>query len=382
MPARATIAITPAPVKWARESAGLSVERAAKRAGVRPERLTEWEAREARPTPRQLESLADACKRPVAAFFLPAPPSEPPLPLDFRVLPAAERSALSPITLIAIRRARRLQRVYADLGDDTTVTAPTLPRLRLAQDSERAGSAVRELLGVPFDAAAGREPHDILSLWREAIERVGVLTFQFEMPLREVRGFSLTDGTPAIMLNTKDGPLPRVFTLLHELTHLLPQRPGLCNPDERIEVRQVDAVEVFCNAVAGACLVPADALLARPKVTAHRRGQARLEDVVRDGIATFGVSRYVILRRLRTARVLAEAQYQRTLETWGAQVQMPRKSRGGPAPAVRTVSELGRNFVSRVLRAHERQQITGADVADYLSIRLKHLPRVQALVAA
>ena len=395
MPSRATIAVAPTLVKWARVSAGLTVQKAARRAGIKAARLTEWEeTAEARTTPRQLERLADACKRPVAAFFLPAPPTEPPPPLDFRIRPTADRPALSSTTLIAIRRTRRLQRLYADLDGDTRA-AKTLPRLRLTDDPERAGGVMRAMLRVPPEASAGREPHEVLNLWRAAVEQRGVLVFQFGMPIREVRGFSLTDGVPAIVLNTKDHPHPRVFTLVHELTHLLVRQPGLCNPDEAIDVRQAirtlggetgrpfDAVEVFCNAVAGACLVPLDALLARPLVQAFQRERARLEDVVRDGVATFGVSRYVILRRLHTARALSQARYDQTVEVWRAEAgrAVPRRKRGGPAPAQRVVSELGRSFVSRVLRAHERQEITGADVADYLSIRLKHLPRVQALVA-
>ncbi|HET9315219.1 MAG TPA: helix-turn-helix transcriptional regulator, partial [Vicinamibacteria bacterium] len=67
---------------WAREAAGLTPQAAAKKIGVSPKKLAQWETPGAaeRPTPRQLEKLADAVKRPVATFFLPAPPVEPPLP--------------------------------------------------------------------------------------------------------------------------------------------------------------------------------------------------------------------------------------------------------------------------------------------------------------
>lgn len=47
---------------------------------------------------------------------MPALPDEPPLPADFRVAPGEERQPLSPKARLAIRRARRLQHAYAQLG--------------------------------------------------------------------------------------------------------------------------------------------------------------------------------------------------------------------------------------------------------------------------
>jgi hypothetical protein len=63
----------------------------------------------------QLEALSDLYKRPLVTFFLPSPPTEPPLPRDFRVLPSQEARTLSKKVLVAIRTARRVQRLYAHL---------------------------------------------------------------------------------------------------------------------------------------------------------------------------------------------------------------------------------------------------------------------------
>jgi len=381
----ATIEVSSSLLRWARESAGLSIDKAAKRTGIKPDRLAAWETRNARPTPRQIERLAEAYKRPVAVFFLPQPPTEAPLPLDFRVLPSGRRSTLSEATLLALRRARRLKQVYAELKHHLGERAvPALAHVRLSHHPEQASRAVREMLAVSMEVLAGRTPHEVLNVWRGAVERLDVLVFQFGMPLAEIRGFSLAEGVPAIVLNTKDSPHARIFTVVHELAHLLLRRPGLCNPDETVEPRADGDVEAFCNAVAGACLVPLDALLARGPVAALRRGRARLDDALADGVAAFGVSRRVILRRLLKARVVSEREYRRITRGWDedARARPKKRSTGGPAPALRTVSELGRPFVSQVLHARERHEITDADVADYLSIRLKHLPRVQALVTS
>src|SRR6266550_3190395 len=73
-------------LQWARNTAGFTLEEAARKIGVKPARLAAWEAGESAPTAQQLRSAANAYKRPLGAFFLPAAPKEPAPPHDFRRL--------------------------------------------------------------------------------------------------------------------------------------------------------------------------------------------------------------------------------------------------------------------------------------------------------
>ena len=52
----------------------------------------------------------------------------------------------------------------------------------------------------------------------------------------------------------------------------------------------------------------------------------------------------------------------------------------GPAPPRKCIQENGVPFVSLVLESYKKDKITYSDVADYLGIRLKHLPKVEQLV--
>ena len=71
------VSVTPAVMKWARESAGLDVKTVARRLGVSINTVEGWEPdakMPKRPTLRALEELASFYKRPLATFFLPEPP--------------------------------------------------------------------------------------------------------------------------------------------------------------------------------------------------------------------------------------------------------------------------------------------------------------------
>lgn len=379
---RVTIDIDPSLVTWAREAAGLTPQAAAKKIGVSPTKLAQWETPGApeRPTPRQLEKLADAVKRPVATFFLPAPPVEPPLPADFRRPPTAEGAQpLSPATRLAIRRARRLQQVYSELvGTAERPLAPP-PRLTRALAPERAAQDARGYLGVTSaEQAQWQDSATALREWRLRFEGLGYLVFQFAMPADEISGFSL-NSTPAIVLNKKDPLSRRCFTLFHEWAHLLLGEPGLCFVEEGRTAGSADAVEVFCNGFAGALLVPMPDLEA---LDALRAPRFVLDQAVEEGVRQFAVSRFVILRRLQTAGFIDQQTYQQTAARWEQQfrAQPKKKAKGGAPPYRKTVAELGRGFVSHILHAHDRGQITDIELSDYLSLRLRHLEKVEALV--
>lgn len=381
---RTTIDVDPSLVRWAREAAGLTAQTAAKKIGVSATKLAQWETPGAteRPTPRQLEKLADAVKRPVATFFLPAPPAEPPLPADFRRAPdATAAQPLSPASRLAIRRARRLQQVFVELGDVPARAQLAKTKITRATPPEVAARDARGLLGVTVaDQAQWHDAPTALLEWRQRFERLGHLIFQFAMPPEEISGFSLMDTVPVVVLNKKDPPSRRCFTLFHEWAHLLLDEPGLCFVEEGRAAGTTDTVEVFCNAFAGALLVPMDALKA---LDALRASRFSLDQAVEEGVRQFAVSRFVVVRRLYTAGIIDQQTYQQTAARYDQQFRArpKKKAKGGAPPHRKTVAELGRGFVSHVLRAHDRGQISDIELSDYLSLRLRHLEKVEALVS-
>ncbi len=71
--------VSPPLLAWAREQSGYAPEPVAKRLSIKPERLLAWERGDLKPTVRQAEELARFYQRPFGVFFLPQPPTLPPL---------------------------------------------------------------------------------------------------------------------------------------------------------------------------------------------------------------------------------------------------------------------------------------------------------------
>lgn len=325
MAARVKARITPEVLLWARESSGFTLEQAAKSASVKPEKVASWERGEDQPTIRQLRLLANKYKRPIAVFYLPAPPKDFQALRDFRRLPGQVATPESPALRLEVRRAQFRRDVAIDLFRELSEEPPTFGVVGdLSEEPEALAEAIRAALGITLgEQATWRQPYAILNGWRNRLEQAGVLVFQFSgVEMEEARGFSIADQPlPVVAVNIKDSPRGRVFSMLHELAHVALRRGGLCDfstdaalpPESR-------SIEVFCNHVAGAVIGAGR----EPDVEAPKRWIDQAED-----------------------------------------------------EAERALIRLGPRFVRLVLSAYDQRKISSSRVSDYLELGLGHLETVR-----
>ena len=367
--------VNPAVLRWARETAGYTIEEAGDRVAD-PQTLKAWESGKDRPTWTGIKRLAKLCKRPVAALLLAEPPGEALLPPDFRKLPEARRQ-LSPKTRFAIRTARWLATTAAELERELDRPAP-FPGAKARQSSsaEALAEQCRRSLGISLDEQTQwQRSGEAFRQWRAAVEAQHVLVFQASMPVEEVRGFSLFEAQKAvIVLNQSDAVNARIFTLFHEYCHLLLSKPGICLPDEG-SLTETQKTETLCNRFAAAFLIPRD------DVAMRLDNDTPLENKIAAMAARYRVSRAVVLGRLRNLDAISEQVYRRAMARLEGQAAAPRRPRGGGrAPTARVLGERGRVFVSLVVDALDRELITANDASNYLGIKLKDLDRTAARV--
>ncbi len=370
---------TPNPVllSWARKSAGMSLEVAAKKAAVKVEQLQSWERDTAKPSVPQLRKLASIYRRPLAVFYLPEPPIRFQAMHDFRRLSAETPSPEnSPDLAFEIRRAYDRREWALELMTDIEETPTTFEAKAGAQDDvEETGRRLRKALGVTGnEQLQGLTDHEAFKHWRLLLERAGILTFQATgIDLAEARGFSISmQPLPVVVANIKDAPRGRIFTLLHEATHVMLNEGGICDLHDA-------EIEAFCNRVAGATLFPREDLLACETLRMHKKGDYSWSDTeLREISRRFGGSREAALVRLLTLGLTSHAYYDRKRGEFLRQYQEQRKQGGGFAPPhVVALSSAGPLFTSLVIESFNRERITASDVSDYLQIRLRHLPEVQ-----
>jgi len=384
--ARVEAIAAPILLVWARERAGYTIEQAAGRLPVLPERLAAWEAGMARPTVKQLRRLGGIYGRPLAVFYLPEPPRGPQQPLrDHRRIWGEEPEGISPTLRKEIDIAEDRRELALELLSLQDEEPPTLRlRARLDEDPNAVAARFRRKLGITVEHQLGWSArYDGFNAWRDAIEKIGALVLQMtDVPIAEARGFSISDRPlPAVVANIKDSPRARSFTLIHELTHVALHESGVCTLDD------AERIEVFCNRVAGAVLVPADVLRAEEVVREHG-SEPEWADREIEGLARrFSVSREVVLRRLLILGRTDQAFYQRKrneyIEEYREAEERRKSEPTEPRPIPRdliAVARTGQYLSLLVLSSYARGRITASDVADYFGIRIKHLAAVERRV--
>lgn len=371
------VTINPEILIWAREVAGFEVDEAAARIDVSAQRLSDWEQGVSSPTARQLRLAGKAYRRPAAFFYLEEPPQRPAELTDFRLVSGASPSG-SPEFLYEIRRARSRRSTALELLSE--MGEPPI-EFNLPFDSEDEPAVIagkiRDALRVSQAAQMGwRDHYEALREWIKSVESIGVLVCQFSgVDVQEVRGFSIDERPlPVVAMNGRDSPRGRIFTLLHELSHVVLQRGGLCDlHDDQITDSDI---EPLCNWIAGESLVPSDTLLSQNEVVSN--SSAIWSDNDLEILANrFMVSREVILRRLlilgRSTQNFYRTKRKQFLEEYAS-----RKAHGFIEYFRRVLRDNGLAYTSIVMNAFNSDVITDMEASRFLGdIKLKHVDSIQ-----
>ena len=289
-------AVNPDILVWARETAGLTLQDAVAKVGIRGarglaaiDRLAALERGDEEPTRPVLVKMARQYRRPLLAFYLAAPPRRGGHGTDFRTLPGtrtSEQDALIAALVRNLRSRQEMVRAALEAEDEAEPlpfvgclldlaeleTRPESSRRVLRYDaaadrlSERALGAIARVLGDDLDAVtyhAQPNAEEAFRLLRSRTERAGVFVLlkgdlgshHTALDPEVFRGFVIADEVaPFVVINDNDSRAARAFTLLHELTHLLLGRTGFVGLVSETEV------EEFCNRVAAEWLLPPWAL--------------------------------------------------------------------------------------------------------------------------
>lgn len=376
-----SVSVEPSVLIWARESIGMSVDMVADKVkGVTTSTIKEWEREDStvKPTFAQVETLSKIYKRPLSAFLLSAPPKEAPLPKDFRTRPSEEKQTLKPKTYLAIRKAKRFQYSAIELIKELGKESKELPiKANVSDNPETLAEKVRTQFGIKgFPGITSPTKEAALDEWIKILENNGILVFQISLTKnKEISGFSLiNEDVPAIVLRRTDETSAKIFTLFHELAHLLLQEGGICDLEES-DIPH----EKFCNHFAGAFLVPKDKLLNHSIIKANIETKEWPEDFLRDIARDFNVSREVILRRLLILGLTTETYYRKKHKEWKSKHKGP-FGRGKRDEVRICLQERGKRYTSMVFEAYERKKIDNMALADYMGVTSDKISKIKEAI--
>ncbi len=312
--------VNPAIMVWARETAGLTQEEAAKKLGFQDssrssavEKLALIEHGRKEPSRPQLTKMAGQYRRPLLTFYLSKPPQKSNRGVDFRTLPQNERSSEEALLDALIREIRARQSMVRVIMEDEDETEP-LPFVgshRIEDGRAVLLESLQALLGL--DATAYRAQPSAsaaFDLLRRNTEEAGIFVllkgdlgnYATALDTTVFRGFSIADKVaPFIVINDRDARPAWSFTLLHEMVHLLLGHTGISGDSAENEV------ERFCNDVAGEFLLPAREL--KQLVLDSRQEIRHISDQINAFANEFKVSNAMVAYKAYRSNLISQDTY-------------------------------------------------------------------------
>ena len=359
---RIEVNINPNVLKWAREEAGFSPAEIADKVCVTADRYKIWEKRGQNIPLGKLKSLSEYYKRQLAVFFLKDTPDKIIKPKDFRNL-TADQSKLSKEVLMVIRDVTYFRQTALELKGEEYWKSRYGWMGEIENIKKNNGVLtewLRGRLNISIDnQLKWRSASEAFRNWRQAMEnQLGILVFQFSMPLKEVQGFCFTDHFPyAIVVNSKHPYTSRLFTLFHELAHIIRHHSGICLVDD---VSEKQHEEFSCNSFAGNFLVPQNNLTKTESLTEIQTYATRLK-----------VSREVYLRRLKEENKITSPKFFALLEKLKTTYKTPdKKSAFAVKPEILSRASRGETFFNIVLTALNQSQLSYTQASTMLDLKI------------
>lgn len=373
------ILINPIVLKWARRTIGFTIKEAADRLKIKEERLISWENGDELVPITKLKILSKVFKRPSAIFLLNKEPNEN-IPAKFRQLIDLHINSFTSDTLLAIRKAVRTQNIAKEilnLGMNEFVE--NLRNLSGITDYEKIGNVIFNLLKANIDEITkSKSAFEQLNYWKQIIESKGIYILEIGFPINEAKGFAIYDQVaPVIVLNARDYPNSRIFTLMHELSHFIYERNVISDENNILNFKSNDRIEVACNYIAGSILVPQDVL--NEKIRRLNINFNNLDTDLEILSKVFNISREVILRRLLINKFINDDEFKIKHTLFKSNYKEKEKTKGGNF-YIKYLKNNSRSFINNILDAYRVNRISYGDALDYLNIKSETLSKLEARI--
>lgn len=360
---------------WARQELNITQEEVADRMGRNIEDIVNWEEGKDYPTYAQLEKLAYTIyKRPLAVFFFPNIPNIPKNNGKFRTLDNEIFNEIPTRIIELMNQARVMQLNLQELDSNS--------RIRITEldiHEQNFYEKLRDVLGVDIELQKkAKNMSDAFEMWRSAFYECGVYVFKEAFKDNSFSGFCLYDiKYPVIYINNSMSYSRQIFTLFHELCHILIKTSGIDKADDdyisRLELDN-RKLEMICNMFAGKFLVPTNDLLKLiDNVEINEKNIEKLSK-------KYSVSRDVILRKLLDIGKISKEAYEKKHSDYQDEMYRKPINNGGGNYYNTKKAYLGENYINDVCSNYYSGKIDLYETANYLNVRVEAIPQLGVMI--
>ena len=233
---------------------------------------------------------------------------------------------------------------------------------------------LRTYLGISIEEQFSWETiDDALENWRKILNDFGVYVFKDAFREPNYHGFCLYDDEfPIIYINNSTTKSRQIFTIFHELSHLIFHTSGVdVIDDDYINTLPANSkkIEIICNKFSSNFLVPENIF------NKELEGKEANINTAEELANRYCVSREVIYRKFLDRGLVSQADYYKAVKIWNK--QMGAKGTGGDYYN-NQMAYLGRTYLGVAFERFYQSRFDIVQLADYLNIKPKNVPVLEA----
>lgn len=365
-------------IRWAREFYNMAPDAAAQAIGVDISQYMNWENGTEHPTYAKLKKISDVFRKPSAVFFFPEPPQLPSIKGDLRTLPDEIVNSFSKNVIIQFEKAKVYQFSLEELyGSKESIITQ---RSSFPKDIDQLCGFFRTQLEFPISAQKARKSTKIVfEIFREKFYDLGIYVFKDAFKDNRISGICLNDDHfPVIIINNSMSFARQIFTLFHELYHLISDTSGaeIIRDDYYVALDEQQAdIESACDTFANAFLVPVDDFMQELKRKPIN------EDRIEELATLYSVSKEAIMYKLYKMGKMTPAEYNDLKEFfYGDAIRNGDKKKGqsgGGNHYYTQLTYLGQRYTGDVFKQYFSGKIDSVRVSEMLQSKVDHLPNLE-----
>lgn len=363
MSTQTTYHIQPEVLAFMRKSSGMTEDDVAKKLNLSKAKYLSIETGKEKIPQNYLIQLADIYKRPLIAFYSPDITTAPELPHDYRL---NRDKKLSPEIFLAKRKALYLAEQLKEITGQTT-TLPQINPATAGLSATALAENIKSLLQIDYDTLQDLKGEPIISYYKSLIEeKFFIPVIEHALKTNGVRAFSVYGDVSVIVLNESDIAEVKLFSLFHELCHLLKREDGICSVDIEKD-KQNQPEERYCDEFAAHILMP----------------EAELKKAVQQPITTFlqvekiaksfGVSKQVTIIRLKELGIIDTGKYR----VFKSKFEAVNKAGFGRRNWERTfINRTSRLVLNNLISSFKKGDLTYSSLSNITGIKDKYLQKL------
>lgn len=364
------IPINPLVLRWAITESGLDIQDIATKLKIDISRLREWNRGDNKPGLTEFRKLCKILKRPTATFFLPDPPSSLASYIAFRHPPETQTRKLNYKEALNVRIALRIQRFLSWASKELKKEKIDISKFTIDTEPGEAAAYSRSEFKIDISTQfTWSNTSQAFRYCREILENRGIYIFLFQMGEKSIRGFSSWDDyAPIIVINTTRWTTEaRIFSLFHELGHLLTRSNSACiGTNLRTLDENLDPIERWCERFASSTVMPLDELLKFLREEySYKKGELINDlSIARSIKGKFKLSLTAVVLRLIDENLANWGLYNKLIQ------QIPKKpSYGPPRTSIQIKKDaFGNLTMNTFLEALNKELITKSEASSYLEL--------------